>query len=285
MKLQALTAVIVFSVCLTGPVFSQGPAVSAVNGKIEFDAGALDVPQSFVSRAAGTLTLPLGDQFGLQLDGSIAQMNGLTGATALHLFTRDPQSYLIGGTLGLITTPGASIVAAGPEAELYLGRWTLEAWAGAGYAHPASGPNRLSPFLMSDLAYYPTDNTRLSFGLSLLDGFAALHASGEYLLTSGPLPLALTGDARLGSDGSLLATVGLRAYLGGTDKPLIARHRQDDPWDRGESLVSAVGGASVVSTGSGSGGSTGGSGDSSGSGPNYCSGAAITPGCIPLPTD
>ncbi len=138
-------------------------------------------PRSFVSRAAGTLTLPLGTAFGIQADASVAEMNGLTGAAALHIFTRDPQSYLIGGTLGIVATPGASIVAVGPEAELYLGRWTLEAWAGAGLAHPASGPDRITPFLMTDLAYYPEDNLRLSVGLSLLDGFAALHAGGEYL--------------------------------------------------------------------------------------------------------
>lgn len=280
MKLYGLAATVFYLCCLAAPSFGQGPAVSAANGKIEFDAGALDVPQSFVSRAAGTITLPIGSEFGIQADASIAEMNGLTGSAALHLFTRDPQSYLIGGTLGLVTTPGASIVAAGPEAELYLNRWTLEAWAGAGWAHPASGADRLAPFVMTDVAYYPTDNLRLSFGLSLLDGFAAVHAGGEYLFDSAPLPLALTADTRLGADGSLLATIGLRAYLGGGSKTLIARHREDDPWDRGETLFASV--APASSGGSGSGGNSGNGGDSGGD-PVYCQGAAVTPGCIPVP--
>ena len=39
----------------------QLPAVSAVNGKFEFDAGALSLPSpGFMGRAAGTLTVPIG---------------------------------------------------------------------------------------------------------------------------------------------------------------------------------------------------------------------------------
>ncbi|MEO9231117.1 MAG: hypothetical protein ABI216_19520, partial [Devosia sp.] len=47
----------------------QLPAVSALNGKLEFDAGALSLPApAFMARAAGTITVPLGDRFGLQAD-------------------------------------------------------------------------------------------------------------------------------------------------------------------------------------------------------------------------
>lgn len=157
------------------------------------------------------------------------------------MFTRDPARYLIGGTLGAVWKPGASVVALGPEGELYMDRWTLEAWAGAARVHPDSGPDRTGIFAMGDIAYYPHDNLRLSAGLSVLDGFAALHLGGEYLFNSDSMPMALTGDARLGQDGSILATVGLRFYFGGQNKTLIERHRQDDPWDRGASLFTAVG--------------------------------------------
>ncbi|GEM_PF-2646484 len=228
----------------------QAPAVSAINGKIEFDAGALVVPApAFLSRAAGALTLPLGQAFGVQADIAAAATPGFSVGGALHLFARDPASYLIGGTLGVVRTPGATVLAAGPEAELYFDRWTLEAWAGLSYAHPATSPARLAPFVMADIATYPTDNLRLSLGLSALDGYGALHAGAEYLLDGLALPLTLSAEARLGQDGALLATLGLKALLGGTPKTLIRHHREDDPVNRGTALYKAVGGATIHAAG------------------------------------
>jgi len=221
---------------------AQQAAVSAPNGKLEFDAGVLNVPSGFVGRIAGTLTLPIGDRFGIQTDFSAASITGFTGSTAIHVFTRDPQSYLVGGTIGAVWTPGSAIVAAGPEAELYMDMWTLEAWGGLAMVQPNSGGNHTGVFGMADIAYYPTQNFRVSAGVSLLDGYSALHLSTEYLFETHPLPLALTGEARLGQDGSILAMIGLRAYFGAPHKSLIDRHRQDDPWDRGASLITAVGG-------------------------------------------
>jgi hypothetical protein len=221
---------------------AQQPAVSAPNGKLEFDAGALNLPSSFAGRVAGTLTLPVGDTFGIQADFSAASVSGFTGSTALHFFTRDPQRYLVGGTLGAVWTPGTAIIAAGPEAELYMDMWTLEAWGGVALVQPKSGANHAGVFGMADIAYYPASNFRVSAGVSLLDGYSALHLGTEYLFTEGTIPLAFTGEARLGQDGSILATIGLRAYFGAPHKSLIDRHRQDDPWDRGGSLLTAVAG-------------------------------------------
>jgi hypothetical protein len=201
---------------------------------------------------AGTLTLPVGDEFGVQADVSAGTAGGTTSSAAFHLFTRDPKSYLFGGTLGLISMPGATVMAAGPEAELYFGRWTIEAWGGAAMVRPSSGPDRTAGFGMMDIAVYPQDNLRISTGFSLLDNFAALHFGGEYLFDDTTVPLSLTADTRVGQDGSILATIGLRAYFGAPHKSLILRHREDDPWDRGGSLFTAVGGSTT-----GGGGGTG----------------------------
>lgn len=222
------------------------PAVSAINGKFEFDAGALTLPTpGFAGRAAGAITMPVGSEFGVQADFSAASANGATFGAALHVFTRDPASYLIGGTLGIMRTPGATVLAAGPEAELYFDRWTIEAWGGLSYARPAVGPDRVRPFAMADVAYYPRDNLRLSLGLSTLDGYNAIHAGAEYMLDGFDMPLSLTADARLGQDGALLATIGLRGYFGAAPKSLIDRHRQDDPTDRGSALYASAGGETL----------------------------------------
>lgn len=245
---SAVLLLLAAAVAVAEPAQAGGPAVSGPNGKIEFDAGALALPSSgvFFGRFAGTITLPLGAAWGLQVDGSVASAPGLTSSAALHVFTRDPASYLIGGTLGMVQTPGATVFAAGPEAELYFGNWTLEAWGGLGVARPnVPGPARVRPFVMADLAYYVHENWRVSAGISVLDGFGALHFGSEYLFDESAMPLAFTADARLGQDGSILATIGLRGYFGDAHKSLVGRHREDDPWDRGSSLYTAIGGSTL----------------------------------------
>jgi hypothetical protein len=203
------------------------PAVSSANGRLELDAGVLSLPApGFTSRAAGSLTLPLGEQFGLQAELGVNASRGFGAGAALHLFTRDPQSHLVGGVLSALVTPGATVLAAGPEAELYFDRWTLEAWGGLTYARPAAGPERIGGFVRAGVAAYPTDNLRLSLALSHFDGYNALHAGGEMLLDA--LPISLTADAQLGQDGAVRATIGLRGHIGGAPtKSLIRRHRED----------------------------------------------------------
>ncbi|MEO8758500.1 MAG: hypothetical protein ABI398_12220, partial [Devosia sp.] len=213
----------------------------------EFDAGALSLPApAFMARAAGTITVPLGDRFGLQADLTAASAPGFTTSAALHVFTRDTASYLIGGTLGLVLSPGSIVVAAGPEAELYLDRWTLEAWAGLAVVHPkAPAPTRIGPFVMADVGYYATDNWRLSLGVSSLDGYNSVQFGTEYLFDNFDLPVAATTEVRIGQDGAVLATLGLRAYLGAPSKSLLRRHREDDPSDRSTALYAAAGGTTL----------------------------------------
>jgi hypothetical protein len=219
--------------------------VSGLNGKVEFDAGALSLPApSFMARAAGTLTVPIGERFGLQADLSASTAPGFVTTGALHLFTRDPAAYLIGGTFGFVRSPGATLLAAGPEAELYLDRWTLEAWGGLA---AAATPGRVGPFVMANAAYYVTENWRFSVGFSWLDNYGALHLTTEHLLEDFALPLAATGELRIGQDGVARGMLGIRAYIGPDPrKPLIRRHREDDPTDRSTALYAAAGGQTLI---------------------------------------
>lgn len=222
----------------------ERPAVSGLNGKFEFSAGALTLPTpTFVGRAAGALTVPLGDRFGLQADFSASTAPGFTTSAALHVFTRDPSVFLLGGSVGFVRSSGSLVVAAGPEAELYRDRWTVEAWAGVSMVDPvAPGPARLGVFALGTVAYYPTDNWRISVGLSSLDNYAAVQLGSEYLLDNFELPVAVTGEARLGQDGAIRAMVGVRSYFGPEPrKSLIARQREDDPADLGTALYGAAG--------------------------------------------
>ena len=116
------------------------PAVSGINGKIELSGGWLRIPPDDYGhvRLNGSLSMPVGDRFGLQGDlGVYNTPSGVGVSGALHAFTRDPDQYLLGITAGFVRVPGATLVAIGPEAELYMGDFTLEAWAG--FAHLGQG--------------------------------------------------------------------------------------------------------------------------------------------------
>jgi len=230
----------------------QAPAVSGPNGKIAFDAGALSLPTpTLMARAAGTVTLPIGERFGIQADLSASTAPGFVTTGALHLFTRDPAAYLIGGTFGFVRSPGATVLAAGPEAELYLDRWTLEAWGGVAAAYPAAAatPSRIGAFVMTNAGYYVTDNWRLSLGVSWLDNYGALQAGSEYLLTDFSIPVAVTSELRVGQDGALRGMLGVRTYFGpDPNKSLMLRHREDDPADRSTALYAAAGGQTLSKT-------------------------------------
>ena len=113
--------------------------------------------------------------------------------------------------------------------------------AGLDYINPAT-PDLIGVFAIGDLAYYPTDNFRVSVGGSYLLGDLSLHAAAEYQFDGLGMPLSLTGDARVHDSGDYTLTVGIKGYFGGDPaKSLIDRHRQDDPPNRALSLFAASG--------------------------------------------
>jgi len=245
-------AAVLFCLSCNAALAQERPAVSGLNGKFEFSAGALTLPTpTFVGRAAGALTIPLGNRFGLQADFSASTAPGFTTSAAVHVFARDPSIFLLGGSVGFVRSSGSLVVAAGPEAELYRDRWTVEAWAGASMVDPvAPGPTRFGIFALGTVAYYPTNNWRVSVGISSLDNYAAVQVGTEYLLGNFELPIAVTGEARLGQDGAIRAMVGLRGYLGpDPHKSLIDRQREDDPADLGTALYGAAGQATLYGDG------------------------------------
>ena len=104
---------------------------------------------------------------------------------------------------------------------------------------------------MTSAGYYVTKNWRLSVGLSWLDSHGALQVGSEYLLQDfAAAPVAVTTELRVGQDGAVRGTLGLRAYIGpDPHKSLILRHREDDPADRSTALYAAAGGRTLQGTG------------------------------------
>jgi opacity protein-like surface antigen len=219
-------------------------AVSGFNGKLEGAAGYAendDESGDFAGEVGGSLSLPLGCLIGLQLDAGYSSKldDDMYGGIA-HLFIRDPESYLIGVTGGVIDGQDETLYAVGPEAELYLGNVSLEAWGGYLNLDPEDGGSKDTGFIIGDAAFYVTDDFRVSVGGKIVDDFEALRAGFEYQFADSNI--ALQGKAEYGDDDYFTILGGLKIYFGGEDKSLIRRHREDDPRNRTLDLfVSGIG--------------------------------------------
>jgi hypothetical protein len=213
------------------------PAVSAINGKISAEGGTFDDQGAGI--ALGSLGVPLGHYLGLQADGALGTIDGETmGGGGLHLFTRDPSSYLIGAYASYHTWDSIDIWRIAGEAELYFGRFTVSGLAG--YEN-VDVPNTVGDLLVLtpddkhffgqiDAAYYVTDDLKLYAGYRYLNEVSFGSAGGEYLIRGHEVPMSLFARGNFGQDEYTSITGGLKIYLSPEpDKSLIDRQRQDDP--------------------------------------------------------
>jgi hypothetical protein len=201
-------------------------AVSGFNGKIEAAGGYIeDLDNGERFHGVGTLSLPLGCLLGAQIDVGGGDLDG-TGFWGVggHLFTRDPESYLLGVHAQYIDLDGFDIFRIGPEAELYLGNITLSAFAGL---EDAEG---LNDDVIADVeaGLYITDDFKVSGGYRRFLNVDAGAVGLEFQPGLG-FPVSLFADAMFGTDNYTSIMGGIRLYFGGGEKSLIERHRQDDP--------------------------------------------------------
>jgi hypothetical protein len=218
------------------------PAVDGVNGTISGFGGAFDGQALY--GGAGSLTVPLGTQFGFQFDALAGGLNSRLagdvpiGATAGHLFWRDPSVGLVGvyGQYAHANAfDGVDSYAGAFEGALYRGRISIEGIAGA-----ETGSARLGGisfafgtrfFDVAHLSYYPLDDLKLSIGhMYAGNTHAALFGAEWGVATGSGTMAALFAHASVTERGDTGVLGGLRLYLGERDKPLIRRHREDDPF-------------------------------------------------------
>jgi hypothetical protein len=220
------------------------PAVSGVNGKIEFEGGpySLDTFGGGMEWNGGaSLSVPLSDFLGMQAD--IAASNTVNGNTlaggVLHLFTRDPDSYLFGAAGGAFWTNNANAQLIGPEIELYSGPISFQAYGGLMNASVA-GVGSTKFFGIADVDFYATENLMLQAGVKDVMDFKTAHLGLEYQF-SDTMPLSFTLDGKIGDNNYRSVDAGLKFYFGGTSKSLQRRHREDDPPNRIFDVFSGAG--------------------------------------------
>jgi hypothetical protein len=221
------------------------PAVSDTNFRIDGFGGYANGNTGVrhygdgLGGATADLTMPIGDQFGLQVDG----MAGDWGGSAFysvggHLFWRDPDRGSFGaygswtrmdrgGWPFLPRSSGVSSANAGGEGELYWDAITLRGlvgWEGAGI------PGHV--YTMEDISWYADPNLKFSAGHRYLGANHAAALGAEWLTGGDVLGggLSVFAEGRIGSRAFSGVWGGLRLYFGQSET-LIDKQRRDDPVD------------------------------------------------------
>jgi hypothetical protein len=245
-------------------------AVDGLNAK--FDAFGGSIASRPVEGVRGAITAPLSGPYGFQIDLGAGSLDSRAfGNIAGHLFWRDPSRALLGlyvshthwDQLG-----GVHVTQVAGEGELYFGRFTLEGIAGVelgnSVASSISTTTTIPPqigvpgltttsvftqgfdvktrfFDQVNLKYYVTDDWDAYVGHRYQGGLNALALGTEVAIpvTRGIMASGFL-EARVGEQDFHGIWGGVRFYFG-NDKPLIGRHRSQDPdsWDSLFSLLNS----------------------------------------------
>lgn len=205
-----------------------------------------------ISGAIGTLTMPIGHDFGLQIDLTSGTFrNAVNGGAAGHLFWRNPDKALFGiygSGLYWAGFGGKTNWNIGPEIEFYLDRFTIGGTFGAqGFNFSSLNRNLLYPnsinktpcnhqpirfFDNLDVKYYPIDDFMVSVGHTYTKGNHAVRSKFEFIpefARGKNIAPSIFGEAVYGWNKSSTLLAGIKIYFGNSDKPLVRRQREDDP--------------------------------------------------------
>ncbi len=198
-------------------------AVSGPNLKVSGYGGAEDGQVRANVAAQGSI--PVGDNFGLQIDGLYGygddNQNGGVGG---HFFYRDPKQFLAGVTAMTATQDGTDFSRYGVESEVYLGQFTLS--AAGGYQ---DGDSRLgnTGFYTAEGAYYPIDNLKYSAGITGFSDTTTGYGRAEWQPTDEPYTLFAFGGG--GNHGNAFLLAGASYTFGAPATTLKKRDRTGDP--------------------------------------------------------
>jgi len=223
--------------CSSAIADNSGAAVSAPSGKFSVEGGSYNDEGAVV--ALGSYAIPLGQTLGLQFDTAVGSLESkVMGGGGVHLFARDPSSYLLGVYGSYHTWDAIDIWRAAVEAEVYLGRFTLGGLAGYESVDVPSTSNGLPVitldddhfFAQTDLTYYVTDDFKLYGGYRYLNEVSFGAAGVEFLFRAGDVPLSVFANGNFGDGEYTRITSGFKVYLGeAPSKTLLARNRTSDP--------------------------------------------------------
>jgi hypothetical protein len=216
---------------------AKDPAVSQTNLKITGLRGSTEDESSWF--ANGVLTAPLGQSWGLQVEGGVNDVDGnTTWGAAGHVFTRDPESYLLGLFAAYASENEFDIDATrvGAEAELYMNQVSILLAAGYQFSDTVEE----TAFGDIEVRWYITDDFAVSAGGSFDEETSIGRAGVEWQPGFSALPgLAFRVDGAFGEDDYHSIMGGITYYFG-ADASLKDRHRKQDPGSALPSLLHSI---------------------------------------------
>lgn len=223
---KPITIAALFGMGMATPAAADGPAVSQTNLKITGQGGQTDDDKAWF--VGGGLTVPVGDSVGVQFEvGGQGVDEDSTYGAGVHLFTRDPDKYLLGLFASYAKEHEFSLETeqVGAEAELYMNQISLLAKAGYQFSDQIGD----RAFGSIDLRWYATDNFAITGGGSFEQHQNQGHLSAEFMPGLTALPgLAFNVQGVVGDDDYHSILGGITYYFG-SNASLKDRHRRQDP--------------------------------------------------------
>lgn len=212
-------------------------AVSAPNLKVSGYGGAEDGQVRANIAAEGSI--PVGDNFGLQIDGLYGYGDdNENGGVGGHFFYRDPKKFLAGVTAMTAKQDSTEFSRYGVESEIYLDQFTLS--TAGGYQ---DGDDRLgnSGFYTAEGAFYPNDNLKYTLGITGFEDNTVGYGRTEWQPNNEPYTLFAFGGS--GDNGNAFILAGASYTFGANNSTLKKRDRTGDPENIVKTAATYVGSA------------------------------------------
>jgi len=233
--MQTGTAVLVALATLataTSAAMAEGvksdAAVSAPSATVVGIAGSASGKAT--GGGAASVALPVTDRIGVQVDGALTNAGGTGGVDAgLHLFTRDPDAYLAGGTFEWSRFGSTNAYRYGVELAAYLGDVTLGTTGGiqrggANHATTTAG------YATIQADYYLADTLKTSLSYGGYSNYRAVLAQVEWQPAEDtPFSLFTEGGASVAHEHRGIVLAGVRYTFGAPKSTIKDRDRHGDP--------------------------------------------------------
>jgi hypothetical protein len=212
-------------------VFRQCPNNDCISGRYRFSRfiGGGGQRSGFAGFGGGQAAIPLGHDFGLQLDGDLGGVHGGGAAdAAVHLFRGDPDIGLIGPSVDYRKFGDADYLRLELEGQFYLRDFTFHGDVGYQWGQDGQTINAGDGAVgCGYVAFYPVQTLMLLAGGGGGVGEGAGFGQIEWQPSQARIPgLSFFAEGMAGTHGSGGAFAGLRYHFGAGSN-LETRHRHE----------------------------------------------------------